>query len=182
MAGERGGQGRKGRWVEPTDELVLEEEASWRVAQGKLLELLGWGRTEGWWPRLVSGRQRSQEHTGSPSKPCQEQGDWGKVREEKRKKTAKFPIPNFNGLSEKKQRVQFFFLGTLPMWRLSHWSLFFFFSNHFFFPFLCLLLSFLPSTLPLLSSDWLEHLHVEELLDIIAPNHRFVNTGNCNCF
>ena len=64
---------------------------------------------------MVSGRQGSQEHTGSPSKPCQEQGDLGEVREEKRKKTVKFPIPNFSGLSEKEQRVQFFFLGTLPL-------------------------------------------------------------------
>ena len=47
-----------------------------------------------------------------------------------------------------------------------------FFSNRFFFPFLSFLISFLLSTLPLLSSDRLEHLHVEELLDvIIAPNH-----------
>lgn len=99
MAGEWNGQGRNGRWVESANELVVEEEASWRVAQGKLVELLGWERIEGWWPRLVSGRQRSQEHTDSPSKPCQEQGYLGKVRGEEREKTVKLPIPNFNGNS-----------------------------------------------------------------------------------
>lgn len=52
---------------------------------------------------MVSGRQGSQEHTGSPSKLCQEQGDLGKVREEKREKTVKFPIPNFSDLSGKGQ-------------------------------------------------------------------------------
>lgn len=130
----------------------------------------------------LSGRQRSQEHTGSPSNHARNRGIWGKWGRRKERKLSSSQFLILMGSLKRNRGCSFSSL--IPyLCEGSVTDPSSFFSNHFFFPFLFFLLSFLLSTLPLLSSDWLEHLHVEELLDvIIAPNHWFVNTGNCNCF
>lgn len=65
MAGERIGQ-RKERWPEVADEVGGGGGGLLESAQEELVELLGWGRTAEWWPRLVDGRQRSKHPTDSP--------------------------------------------------------------------------------------------------------------------
>lgn len=96
MAGERVGQGRKARWAEAANE-ADGGGGSFLESSREMSRPVEGGRAEGWQPRLVNGSRRSRQHTDSASTPSQEQGDLGKVREEKREKTVELPTPHLNG-------------------------------------------------------------------------------------